>query len=261
MKTPGKLGFLRYLILGLAAWIAAVLTACAKSGSSGPSNPPPPPCIGNNCGGILPFDQKVGFYAQTSNLDYYYANGGSSYTTQSDFYNVLRYSMGVCDREQTNIGLANCQNWMSGYHDIVLLMDNATASQAKLILRSYPSYNPNAWYYVSLPSLGQFFGSLFGISGGNPAAIYNPMVLNMTVNPINENKGFVLRGYGPQWSGSWNVLMQFVVPEGKVENPAIDFMFVWNNMDAATTFDSSRAASLGRMVRCNLADCGLGYIP
>ena len=76
------------------------------------------------------------------------------------------------------------------------------------------------------------------------------MVLNMTIWPINDSKGFELRGYAPgqdDYNGTGNLLFQFQVANGKLEDNSWDYRLVFNGDVAAQ----------GRMVRCPNANCGL----
>jgi hypothetical protein len=76
------------------------------------------------------------------------------------------------------------------------------------------------------------------------------MVLDMTIWPINNSQGFELRGYPPAgayYQGGNNLLFQFQVANGKLEDLAWDYKFIYNGEEAAT----------GRMVRCSTPNCGV----
>jgi hypothetical protein len=91
---------------------------------------------------------------------------------------------------------------------------------------------------------------MFGFNSFNTSNLYNPMVLNMTIWPVNDSKGFELRGYAPGADlvyGSGNLLFQFQVPNGKLEDLAWDFQLVFNG----------QVVSSGHMVRCSTANCGV----
>jgi hypothetical protein len=244
-----------WFVVGFLGAALMNLAACSDS-SSGPALGPS--CPNNTCGvGVVPQAQESGFYAQTPNMDYYYLNNGSQFIINSQqFIRVLRDFMGTCDRETYNGGLADCGSWMSGFHDITIHASKTTANNVKLIMKSYPNINPSFNYYYNLPGLSEFFAGLTGMPVGNPAGIFNPLVLGMTVNPINNSQGFELRGYGPQYSYAQGTILQIVVPNGKLEDPAFDFAIFINNIAAASNNDLGSAAVHGRMVRCKTANCG-----
>lgn len=233
-----------------------LLSACGSKNSS--STPPPvvappvapiAPIYGQ---GPIPAGTKLGFFAQNANMNQYYNNQGSSYNTDSyGLARMLKYAMGVCDRNTNDGGLSACSSWTGGYHDVAIFMDGAQTNMAKVVLRSYPMINCNYYgcgaYYYSLPSFQEFFLNMLGFNTSNMSGTFNPMVLNMTIWPINENKGFELRANGPQGSRAQNVLIQLRVEEGRVENGYLDFNLTYNGDSVGT----------GRLVRCTTANCGL----
>jgi hypothetical protein len=244
-------------ILMLSFLMSALLNLVACPSPS-PSNLGPQPCTTPNCQGIVPFvpNQPFGFYAQNSNMDYYRPNAGSTLNTNpTQLTRVLRDFMGVCDREHSNGGLANCQSWLTGFHRIEFQTSSSLSNMISFAIASYPQINPNFYFYYQLPSFSEFFAGLGGYPIGNPAGIFNPMFLTMTVNPINNSKGFELRSYGPRFSFASGTLLQLVVPNGKFEDPAFDYAIFVNNIPAATAFDLSQAAAYGRMVRCTTQPC------
>jgi hypothetical protein len=245
------------------AWAFSIV-ACNKGGpnSVAPISCPPGTVYnGATCvqsvlvpGGI-PAGTRIGFFTQSSN--YPNPNNGGSTLNQGDgFTTLLKNAMGVCDRELqvggSNGGISGCAAWAQGYHDMVIVLDGSSANKAKMIIRSYPYVNPANWYYYSLPSWSQFFTGLVGIYSGNMSGVYDPLVLDMTVWPINNNQGFELRANGPTASYAWWRLIQFRVPNGKIEDPAINYTLY---IDGGN--QSMQTAASGTMVRCQTQNCGI----
>ncbi len=230
--------------------------ACAKkdnSSSGGGETTTPPPVTT-----LAVPNVPVGFFAQNQKMNYYYP------TTQATTYNlnssgmrdILRLAMGVCDRDHANGGTAACPAWIQGFNDIVLLSEASQANTVRLILRSYPDTSCQSptycsSYSYSLPSFAQIFGAaLLGINSFNNAGYYNPMVLNMTIWPVNDSKGFELRGYPPAgatFHGGSNLLLRFRVEQGKLDDNGWDFPLYYNETVAAS----------GHMSRCMSNNCGL----
>ena len=254
-------GLIKYSWIFIAIAGALAFTACNKSSSSAPVTCPygtvynGATCIqGNLYPGGIPPGTRIGFYAQTSNFPM--LNAGSVLSQGSGMTALLRDFMGVCDRQSqvggSNGGLSACGAWTQGYHDMVLIFDGSSANQAKLVIRSYPYVDPMYQYQYSLPSLDQFFAGLLGFSAGNVSGVYDPLVLTMTVWPINGNQGFELRANGPTGSYGWGRLMQFQVRNGKIEDPAVNYTLY---VDAGN--QQMLPAATGTMVRCQTQNCGI----
>ncbi len=233
--------------LMIAALAATALVACGKSDSGSPTPAPAPTAL------AIPSGVKVGFFAQNTKWDSIYQNGGSSMTIQSGYKDVLKYAMRTCDRNYSDGGLADCSSWMSGFNDILLFANGSQASKVQLVIRSMPDtscqnpyYCSNYWY--SLPSFQQVVLGLFGFNTLNGSNLHNPLAMDMTIWPINDSKGFELRGYAPRmdgYAGSGNLLFQFQVANGKLEDQSWDYQLIFNGNPAAS----------GRMVRCSTANC------
>jgi len=240
---------MKQAILALVTILA--FSSCGKSGSGargGVTNPNPPPPPGSV---VLPAGSQVGFYAQTTNLIVPgYLNNGSSLTVQPGMSGVLRDAMGVCDREYISGGLASCNTWLSGAFDLVLLADGgAQTNTVKLIMRAIPGAQLNnyGWYSYSLPNFKQFIACLIGLCWSNPQGIFNPLVLEATIWPINNSQGFEVRAYGPRVSRAWNQLFQLQVAQGKLEDAQWNFVLHYAGQQSAQ----------GRAVRCQSQNCGL----
>jgi len=245
-----KLSILMHLLV--VALAASMIVACAKNdgGNGGEALPVPPIAPQLNFSG-----GKIAFYAQNTKMDRLYANNGTSYNLQSGMNSVLKTAMRTCDRAHANGGFVTCTSYMSGFNDIMLFSNGAQANSVQLVLRSMPDttcqnpyYCSNYWY--SLPSFKQVILGMFGFNTFNYSNIYNPMVLTMSIWPINGGKGFELRGNAPGgdlYYNSGGLLFQFQVAQGKLEDLSWDFRLIFNGTVAAS----------GRMVRCPLANCGV----
>lgn len=242
---------LKYIVPVSLAIGALAIVACGKSGGG----------FNGDGGGVVPTNvippgSKIGFVAQNAKAYEVRPDMGSSLTVGQGAKTMMKYAMGVCDRENTNMGLANCNAWMNGFHDIMLFADGSQTNKVKMVIRAFPDTRCTGtscgYYSATLPSVGQFIRSLFGFPAGNMAGFYNPMVLDMTIWPINNNQGFELRGYGPAGATfglGANLLFQFQVAQGKLEDAAWDFNLYYNGVNGLVYS--------GRMVRCNTQDCGV----
>lgn len=235
---------------------SSIFIACAKSGDDGgaqslPPVPVTPPNVTFNGG-------RIGFYAQNAKMDRMYVNMGTSYNMGPGMMSVLKTAMRTCDRDHVNSGLTSCSAFLNGFNDIMIFANGSQATSAQMVLRTMVDTSCQSPYYcsqywVSLPSFKQVILGLFGFNTFNYSNVYNPMVLNMAIWPINNSKGFELRGYAPGndlYYNSGGLLFQFQVLQGKLEDPAWDYKLIFNGSVAAT----------GRMARCPSTNCGVtGY--
>lgn len=253
MKT-----FAQYTWIFVTALCAVSLIACAKAGNNNTVPPSPYPpyggCYNGVCPGGYPTNQ-LAFYSQNSLMDQYYQqmgyypNPNAQMQVQNGMRTINKYAMGVCDRNHSDGGLADCSNWVSGYHDFVIVAGSLSASTVKVVIRSYPQVNYGQWYSYSIPSFSQFVLGAFGFNTYNNYGVYNPMILTMTVSPINGNKGFELRGNGPQYSAGSGLLFQIQVLNGKLEDTKLNYTMYFNSDLAAT----------GSLARCATQNCGLPF--
>jgi hypothetical protein len=234
------------------------LVACNKTSSdtAAPGAIPPPSCVNGLCtngawAGWNGSPTNIGFYAQTSNFGSYVQGftSASSLNLTSGWKTMLKDAMGVCDRDQSNGGLAGCNDWMNGMHDLVIIMDSSTASTVRVTVRSYPvPTNPYYSYSYSLPSATDFFYGLLGFPiMGNPSGFFNPMILTASIWPVNNSQGFEVRSLGPQQSYGWNKYLQLQIANGKVEDQSFQYQLFWN----------AQLAASGTMIRCQTQTCGL----
>ncbi len=244
-----KLTILLYFLT--AGLTASLIVACGKSGGDGGATLNPTPV-----NPIVPYNTRLAFYAQNTQMNQMLPNNGTSYVMQTGMLNVLKYAMRTCDRGASNGGTATCSNLLNtGMHDIMIFADGSQASSVKMVMRAMQGNwctNPYSCstYWYSLPSFKQFILGMFGFNTFNNSNIYNPMVLNMSIWPINNSKGFELRGNAPGYDLYYNsggLLFQFQVNEGKLEDVAWNYRLIFNGAVAAT----------GRMVRCSQANCGV----
>lgn len=260
MTTSQKIWSTIAVWAGISTASVVLLTACGSNNSATNTTPPPAvvaplptgPIYGQ---GPIPPGTKLGFYAQNPNMNQYYPNNQSTYNVENDgMARMLKFAMGACDRNTYDGGLSACSSWTGGYHDMVIFMDGAQTNMAKVVFRSYPKINCNAYgcgaYYYSLPSLTDFFLATIGLNPTNQSGIFNPMVLDMTIWPINNNQGFELRANGPQGSRTKYVLIQIRVENGRVENGYLDFTATYNGYNFGS----------GRFIRCTKENCGLNGI-
>lgn len=256
------------LTLALGALLASGLVACAKSSNNAGVSCPAGYAVapdGATCAIVtvvpsgIPAGTKIGFFAQTSNMNQIYSSGGSSFNMGTGFTTILRDAMGVCDQATltggSNYGVAGCSAWQQGYADIIIQMDGSTANQVKMMIRASPYISPFANYSASVPSFTQAIGCLLGICTGTVNGYNNPLVMNMTIWNVNNSQGFELRSStlgGPTGTYSWNRKFQFQVLNGKIEDPTLNFNLLVDNGNSAMV-----TAISGVMARCQTQNCGV----
>lgn len=253
-------------VAGVAVLQTMLIVACAKSGGGGGSPAPAPtPAVATvvtvGTGPLaLPAGSQYRFYAQNQMWANYYRTYGyslatsASFTPNSNFKLILKEAMGVCDQNSSTGGVYDCTNWQnSGYHDIGVEFSGATPNTAKVIIRSYPNQTSGYSASWSLPSVGDALSSFFGFGTYTETqATYNPMVVQMAGDPINDSQGFQLTSYGPNWSKAWNNKITIVVESGKIEDSSLSFKLKYKK-------DGSSSLTLvgeGTLNRCQTQTCG-----
>ncbi len=241
----------------LIALAVVALVACGKSGPSANVTPPPPAATVVAPPTVNSVNVPLGFYAQNDKMNFLYPGAvGSTLNIQpTGMASVLKYAMGVCERNYISGGQALCSSWVAGLHDMMLFASGSQANKVKLVIRSMldqSCQSPGACgsYWYSLPNFTQLILGAFGFNTYNNAGVYDPMVLDMTVWPINNSQGFELRGYAPggaTYQGGNNLLFQFQVAVGKLDDPAWDFVLYYNSVAVAN----------GHMLRCVSQNCGV----
>lgn len=235
------------LLMALAIIAGLQISSCGKSGG-GNSTPVAPVAP------IAPSSKNVGFYSQTKNFVVSnHLNNNSQFTAGSAIAAVLREAMGTCDRNHSDGGLAACNTWARGEFDLVLWVpEGSLSNQVRVILRALPGSQLNDFghYSYSFPKFSEFIGCSFlgiCINSGNTAGIFNPMVLDGNIWPINNNQGFEVRFYGPRLSQAYNKTFQLQVDSGKLEDGAWNYRLLYNNLEAAR----------GTAIRCQSQHCGM----
>ncbi len=235
------------------ALIATMMAACAKSGG-GDAYSPPPDAIPTQ---TIPMGTQVGFFAQNQLMTSYNGNvQGTTYNTASTekMTLILKNIMGVCDRNHSDGGLSACSSWLGGFQDIMVFANGSQAGSVKLVLRAFPYQSGNSSYYYSLPSFRQFLLGALGFNTINMAAMYNPLVLNASINPINKSLGFELRANAPAgatYQGGVNNLIHFSVDQGKLEDAGWDYK-LYLNYDPV-----NQLVATGHAARCQVQNCGV----
>ena len=84
--------------------------------------------------------------------------------------------------------------------------------------------------------------------------MYNPLVLDATINPVNNGQGFELRATGPAgatYHGGVNNLIHFRVNNGKLEDAGWDYK-IFLNYD-----ENNGVVATGHALRCQSQNCGV----
>lgn len=244
-----------WFLIATATAAALALSACGKSGGGGGANnlvtgPIYP------IGGVPP-GSRYAFYSQNDKMQWYFPGSPAELSVSSGMRDLMKLAMGVCDRQNSSGGLANCSTWMNGFHDIVVLFDGNLSGQARVIIRSYPYQECTPWncssYYSSLPSFREFFSSLIlGWPTYNTSPTFNPMIIQGPVSNWNSNQGFKIEALGPQgsllsWNQGTSLPFEIEVETGKIEDFAFPFRLKFQGQLAAT----------GVLRRCNTSNCGI----
>jgi hypothetical protein len=228
----------RWALVGLvlASAVALVLTAC-DGGSKGANGQIPVTCVSGQCYNYYGYPYQYGansqiqFTARKMDVNYTsygYYQLGSVNLSSAGWRALLKEAMGVCDRTDISGGQASCDYWVNGTAEIAFQMDSTTSSGVRLMIKA-SAQSSYINYYYSVPSLSNFLlGWLTGYMATNPQGYFNPMILNASIWPVNNNQGFEIRSYGPTYSAAWNKLIQFQVATGKVEDASFTYNLYYN---------------------------------
>jgi len=196
-------------------------------------------CVGTN--GTVVNTGSVGFYSENwhdRNLQ----------VVGSGLNDFLKNAMGVCDRGQSNGGLAACSTWAAGAFDVVMQAPSSQTNTVQVTFRAKPQVNGYGNYWYSLPSGGQLAAGLLGFPVvGTAGATRNPLQLNMTVSVTNNYQGFEARGYGDFYTTANRSLIQIQIAQGKLDDSYFPYRIAYRGQVIVS----------GTFVRCNSADCGL----
>jgi hypothetical protein len=115
-----------------------------------------------------------------------------------------------------------------------------------------PRQNQHYNYQASFGSWWQVAGSFFGIyipdNKYYSGAYRNPLQVPMGVSAANNNQGFQASGYGDAWTGYSRTLLTVEVLNGNIStSQTLDFKLKIGGQEAA----------IGRMSRCQTANCGI----
>lgn len=247
-----------------------ILTACNNnnSGATAPINSTIPYCPGgpNTCvynsaipSAQYPMNTTVGFRSQTGQANYgniyqqpYQPQGNMQVT--SAFVNVLKLAMGVCDQYSStggsNYGMTACSSWLGGQHSVAFGMNSASSSGVQLTIKSNYIMNPTMNYWANIPSPMNFALGFLGLpTYQTMQGTFNPMILNGTIYPIANSQGFEIRATAPTGSAVPNQLFQLQVLNGKVQDPSVPFILLFNGAQVAN----------GTMGNCGSSSCAMGY--
>mgnify|MGYP000004539376 CR=1 FL=1 len=224
------------MILASVALVSSGFVACNKGGDpevpapAGPGVTTPPPiqqqCPANQtlyqgqC--IDPANLPIlngffGFYAEN-----YYKNN-LNISSSSTWRKFLKEAMGVCGQADHTGGVYACDYWSNSAIDLVI-QGGSASNTLRAIFTAWPKTNSAFQYGYALPSIGDALKSFFGFPILTSYSAYrNPLILDMTVSPINDSKGFEARAYGDLYTQANRSLIQLQVAEGKFQDGYFNF--------------------------------------
>lgn len=205
-----------------------------------------------------------GAYVQGSNYNYQNGFYADSYSGTSSLRIVngakmtefFQYGMGVCNRAGGgNYGQASCDAYVGGSMDMIIQFPPNGGNTLLATFVAQPRYNPYFNYSAQLPSgygaLGIALGYVTGIFLPDPKqynGVYrNPLQLELAVSAINNSTGFSANGYGDYWSGLNRTKVTIEVPQGKIQDNQLGFIFKIGDVPAAQ----------GSFSRCQRLNCGM----
>lgn len=197
------------------------------------------------------YNYQNGFYADT-----YSGTSSLRVVNGAKMTEFFKFGMGVCDRAGGyNGGLASCQAYVGGSMDMIIQFPPNGGNSLLATFVAQPRYNPSFNYSAQLPSgygaLGIALGYVTGVFLPDPKqynGIYrNPLQLELAVSAINNSAGFSANGYGDYWSGLNRTKITIEVPQGKIQDNQMSFIFKIGDVPAAQ----------GSFTRCQRLNCGL----
>lgn len=198
-----------------------------------------------------------GFYSSNNNQYGSYNRSNLRITNVQKMKELFKLGMGVCDRAANNYGQANCDAYIQGTLDIVLMMPSTNSGTALATIVAQPRQDPYFNYYGQLPNgrglLGMALGFLTGIyipdNSYYQGAYRNPLQIQMAVSPINQDQGFQATGYGDAWTGLNQTMVTVQVMNGSVANTNGNLNY--------SLFIGNTAVANGTLVRYQHPTCGL----
>lgn len=194
-----------------------------------------------------------GFYA-----DNYSGTTSLRIINVSKMKEFFKLGMGVCDRAANNYGQASCDAYISGYVDLILQFPTGDGSQALATIIARPAQSSSYYnYYAQIPSGWGLIGAALGYLTGTyiPDPTYyngpyrDPLQVQMTVSPTNNNQGFQASGYADAWTGlaPQTVITVQVLNGSTSSSSTLNYNFAIG----------STVAVQGTMSRCQKVNCGL----
>lgn len=246
-------------LLGLISF-AGILAGCDGKDSNGQANFSCPigttfyngACYTGNGGFVqgAGFLYQNGFYADT-----YSGTSSLRIVNGAKMSEFFKFGMGVCDRAAYNYGQASCESYVGGSMDMIIQFPPNGGNSLLATFVAQPRYNPYLNYSGQLPSgygaLGIALGYVTGIFLPDPkqynGAFRNPLQLELAVSAINNSAGFSANGYGDYWTGLNRTKITIEVPQGKIQDNQLPFIFKVGDVPAAQ----------GVFSRCQRVNCGL----
>ncbi len=254
--------------LMLIALVCGGFVACNKGGGGGEVPAPvlPPQCPANHtlyqgkCVNPANFPIPTnptnpswggyyGYYAEN------YLKNNLDISSSSTFRSFLKEAMGVCGQAEHTGGVYACDFWSNSAVDIVIQGDT-TSNKLRAILTAWPKTNSAFQYGYALPSIGDALMGFFGFPILTSYSAYrNPLILDMTVSPINASKGFEARSYGDFYTQANRSLIQLQVDEGKLQDGYFNFRVGYQPLQSS----AAKVMFTGQMIRCKNPNCAWSY--
>lgn len=248
-------------VFGLLAMVAGLSSCQGNNDSGGQANLSCPAgttyyngaCYTGSGGYVQPsaYTYQNGFYADT-----YSGTSSLRIVNGSKMTEFFKYGMGVCDRSGgASGGYYGCDAYVGGSMDMIIQFPPNGGNSLLATFVAQPRYNPYFNYGYSLPSgwgaLGIALGYVTGVFLPDPKqynGVYrNPLQLELAVSAINNSTGFSANGYGDYWSGLNRTKVTIEVPQGKMQDNQLSFIFKIGDVPAAQ----------GSFTRCQRPNCGL----
>ena len=247
-------------VFGLLAVVAG-LSSCQGNNNDNQANATCPvgttyyngACYTGNGGYVQPsgVSYQNGFYADT-----YSGTSQLQIVNGAKMQEFFQYGMGVCNRAGgASGGYYGCDAYVGGSMDMIIQFPPSGGNSLLATFVAQPRVNPYFNYGYQLPSgwgaLGMALGLVTGVYLPDPKqynGVYrNPLQLQLAVSLINNSVGFSANGYGDAWSGLNRTKITIEVPQGKMQDNQLPFIFKVGD----------QAAAQGSFTRCQRANCGL----
>jgi hypothetical protein len=164
------------------------------------------------------------------------------------YKDFLENAHSVCNRSHYSIGQGNCDAWLNSYFLVGFQTSAVQNSVMRMIFYvQFNETNTSGWNYsIELPSVPELFAGLFGFPIWSPSGTARQgFDVKGVASVTNANKGFEVRGYGPDDTASNRSLIQLQVDNGKVLDSELRFKLAFHGKQMAT----------GTFGRCNNPNC------